>query len=90
MNEAIIDLVETLIARIERRVQQIQRVARQQHGLQLDDAAAMRVFNYVITNEMRFAQMLHSDDVEDAYVAMIVAICRAKAPQLFQHKEPTT
>lgn len=87
MNVAIIDLVETLIGRIDQRVKQLQRVARQQHGLQLDDAAAVSVLEYIISNEMRFSQMLHGDDVEDALVAMLITVTRAKAPQLFEHKE---
>lgn len=81
------DLATKIRTRIERRVHQLQRVARQQHGLQLDDAAAMRVFSHIIANEIRFSQMLHSDDVEDAYIAMIVTVTRAKAPELFQQKE---
>lgn len=89
-NEAIIDLVETLVTRIERRVQQLQRVARQQHGLALDENQAARVLSNIIEAPMRFEAMLGRDDVADAEVAMLLTITRAKSPALFQHKETTT
>lgn len=80
-------LLETLHNRIEQRTDQLQRVARQRHGLAITrDQAAAILTAIVSRSALRMADLLGSDQCDDAAISLAIHLTRAKAPELFGDK----
>lgn len=77
--------VDAFRHRVQQRVAQITRVARQQFALDLSPAHAFDILSFSVErNSMRFGSLLARDEVDDTAVAAFIADARTRHPQMFE------